>query len=110
MDGPISSRRERLFTGSVQAAADPAELNHQKKIVAVRDRQKFSMVVVASLLDNSVNLGGLARTCEIFNAEKLILNDLGATQTTQFQNAAVTATQHLCIEEVHREVLPQYIE
>ena len=84
VDGPISSRRERLFTGPAQAAAGPAELNHQKKIVAVRDRQKFGMVVVASLLDNSVNLGGLARTCEIFNAEKLVLNDLGATQTTQF--------------------------
>ena len=67
------------------------------------------MIVVASLLDNSVNLGGLARTCEIFNAEKLVLNDVSATQTTQVQNAAVTATQHLCIEEVRREAIPQYI-
>lgn len=79
MDGPISSQRERLFTGVTSTPASPAEPNHQKKIIAVRDRQKFGLVVVASLLDNSVNLGGLARTCEIFNAEKLVLNDISAT-------------------------------
>lgn len=79
VDNPIASRRERLFTGAAVTTTNPAELNHQKKIVAVRDRQKFNMVVVASLLDNSVNLGGLARTCEIFNAEKLVLNDASAT-------------------------------
>ena len=33
------------------------------------------LIMVASLIDRAPNLGGLSRTCEIFGAGKLILNN-----------------------------------
>lgn len=36
-------------------------------------KQRQSIIVVASLIDNTPNIAGLVRTCEIFNVEAVSL-------------------------------------
>lgn len=43
------------------------------------------LIVVASLITRLANLGGLSRTCEIFGAEKLILDSIKHTESQEFQ-------------------------
>ena len=51
-----------------------------------------SVIVVASLVSKVPNLAGLARTCEIFSAQQLLVADLKRTQADpEFQNISVTA-------------------
>jgi hypothetical protein len=53
------------------------------------------MVVVASLLEKVPNLGGLTRTCEIFQAEALVLGDLAVARDPEFTSVSVTAEHHV---------------
>ena len=39
------------------------------------------MIVIATLVDKPANLGGLSRTCEIFDAGKLVVADLKVSAT-----------------------------
>ena len=43
------------------------------------DRVRHEIIVIASLIDKPTNLGGLARTCEIFNVTSLIVPDMRVT-------------------------------
>ena len=56
--------------------------------------------MVASLLDKPPNLGGLCRTCEIFNVEKFVVDSLAVIQEPTFSSLALTAHQWLPMEEV----------
>lgn len=66
-------------------------------------RVRQSVVVCASLVDKIPNLGGLARTCEIFNIGQLLLGDMKITQDKSFQGVAVTADKWLPMAEVKAE-------
>jgi tRNA guanosine-2'-O-methyltransferase len=46
------------------------------------------------------NLGGLARTCEIFQAKSMVLSDKKILKDKQFQNVSVTAENWLEFDEV----------
>eukprot|EP00211_Chloroparvula_japonica_P000735 CAMPEP_0119129616 /NCGR_PEP_ID=MMETSP1310-20130426/7288_1 /TAXON_ID=464262 /ORGANISM="Genus nov. species nov., Strain RCC2339" /LENGTH=1565 /DNA_ID=CAMNT_0007120049 /DNA_START=89 /DNA_END=4786 /DNA_ORIENTATION=- len=62
--------------------------------------ERQHLIVVASLLENIPNLGGLARTCEIFRVGKLIVPDLTYIQNPTFQSLAVSSETWVPIEEV----------
>lgn len=51
----------------------------------VKVQARSGLVVVASLLSKEANLGGLARTCEIFGAQELVLANLKTIETREFQ-------------------------
>lgn len=72
--------------------------NVQRKIVPIKELfpeyssetkskplTEHGLVVVASLITRLANLGGLSRTCEIFSAEKLILDSIRHTENQEFQ-------------------------
>merc|ERR1719210_556710 len=67
------------------------------------------LIIVASLIDRAPNLGGLSRTCEIFGAGKLILNNKKILEDKEFLNTSVTAHQWIPIEEVKVENLAEYL-
>ena len=68
------------------------------------------LIMVASLIDRAPNLGGLSRTCEIFGAGKLILNNKKVINDKDFINTSVTAHQWIDIEEVKIDDLKEYLE
>jgi hypothetical protein len=67
-------------------------------------RKKQKLIVCATFIDKVPNLGGLARTAEIFAAEKLVIPDLRIAKTDSFRGLSVSAGDWIEIEECREEV------
>jgi len=72
-------------------------------------RKRQQVVVVASLIDKIANLAGIARTCEIFAVQKLILSSLAVMKTDTFQGIAVSSDLWLPTEQVKEVELKRYL-
>jgi len=98
------------------------DVNHQRKIdpyygleeleseinprlSRMKNRLRQPLIVVASFIDRATNLGGICRTCEIFNVEKLIMDNMSVIKDEGFQNLSVTSDRWQPIEEVKPENL-----
>lgn len=66
--------------------------------------RKQQLVVCASLIDKVPNLAGLARTAEIFAADRLIIPDKSVCVMDNFQSISVGAGDWIEIEQVRPEV------
>jgi tRNA guanosine-2'-O-methyltransferase len=55
-------------------------------------------------------MGGLARTCEIFNASKLVVDDVAVTRTAEFQGVSMAAEHWLPIEGVSIARLYEWLQ
>ena len=67
------------------------------------------MIIVASLIDKVPNLAGLSRTCEIMNAECLVIGNKTVCETDEFRCVSVTSEKWLPIHEVQEKDLLSYI-
>ncbi|KAL3662184.1 hypothetical protein V7S43_012983 [Phytophthora oleae] len=66
-----------------------------------RQRPRQPLIMCASFVDKIPNLAGLARTCEIFNAQKLIVPNLRtAEKDATFATVSATAHKWMPLEEV----------
>ena len=72
--------------------------------------QRASIIVVASLIDKIPNLAGLARSCEVFRAESLVLSDRSVIKNQSFASISVTAEDWIQIEEVKPVALVPWLE
>ncbi|KAF2742199.1 hypothetical protein M011DRAFT_293158 [Sporormia fimetaria CBS 119925] len=68
-----------------------------------------SVILVASLIDNPTNLGGLSRISESFGLEALCINSLAHVGSKDFQSTAVTSHKHLPIHELKIPDVPAYL-
>jgi tRNA guanosine-2'-O-methyltransferase len=75
-----------------------------KKLRNAAGRRKQPLIVCASLIDKVPNLGGLARTSEIFAADKLIVPDIRLTKMDNFKSLTVGAHEWIDIEECKEQV------
>eukprot|EP01101_Sappina_pedata_P002753 TRINITY_DN12965_c0_g1_i1.p1 TRINITY_DN12965_c0_g1~~TRINITY_DN12965_c0_g1_i1.p1 ORF type:complete len:264 (+),score=105.13 TRINITY_DN12965_c0_g1_i1:292-1083(+) len=80
---------------------------HRAHQVLSSDRQ--SIIFVASLIEKIPNLAGLSRTCEIFKAEALALDNILVERDAYFQSISVTASKWLPLVEVKREEIKGYL-
>ena len=93
--------------------------NYQRKILpweelesSMREqkkRQRNEIIVVASLIDRIPNLAGLTRTCEIMNAQALVIGNRLVVKSQEFESIAVTAQKWLPIYEVAERRLSDYL-
>ena len=67
-------------------------------------------MVVATLVGKAPNLGGLARTSEVFNASKLVVADLAVTRSHEFAGVSMGAEQWLPIEAVPEAQLRPWLQ
>lgn len=58
------------------------------------------LIVVASLITRAPNLGGLARTCEIFACENYIIESLNLIENSEFKALSKTAEKWMKVSEV----------
>jgi tRNA G18 (ribose-2'-O)-methylase SpoU len=63
-------------------------------------RPRNHLIVVASLIDRLPNLAGLCRTCEIFNAEQLIIPSLKIKEDPGFSTISVSSDRWMPMDEV----------
>lgn len=75
----------------------------------LQDKQPASVVLVASLIDNPTNLGGLSRISESFGLETLYINDIKKTAHKDFKATSVTSEKHLPIKELREANVPDFI-
>ncbi|XP_034942852.1 probable methyltransferase TARBP1 isoform X2 [Chelonus insularis] len=67
------------------------------------------MIVVASLIDGMPNLGGLARTAEIFGIREIIIESLNYVENKEFQTLSVSADKWIKITEVKVHNLKNFL-
>lgn len=95
--------QERKGAVAKLAAADAAAAG--AGINAGTGRERRPLIVCASLVDKMPNLAGLCRTCEVFNAEALVVaNKDRLLKDSQFTSVSVTAEQWLPLWDVAPEV------
>ena len=99
-------QRKRVPFDELKMALTEAAASKQRN-AAGRARQ--SLVVVASLVDKVTNLAGIARTCEIFAVQALVLPSLAVVETDAFLGVAVSAADWVPLEEVLPAGLPSYL-
>jgi hypothetical protein len=101
--GPAAAMRAGALDGIEGLLVTEGESQSMRKRRVQMSKQKQELVVVASLLDKTPNLGGLARTCEIFQASRLVLNDINVRNDTMFKQLAVTADRWIDMQQVCEE-------
>ncbi|GLI70009.1 hypothetical protein VaNZ11_014743 [Volvox africanus] len=93
-----------------QEEAEEAEAAQDWKSSSGGRQLRHDVLLVASLIDKLPNLAGLARTCEVLGAGRLVLADLAATRDPLFTSVSVTAEQWLPMEEVKPAALLAWLE
>ena len=92
---------------------DELQLNLQSEVLSrqlnAAGRKRQEVVICASLIDKVTNLAGIARTCEIFAVQELVLANLGVVQSDAFQGIAVSCDQWLPMSEVPVHGLSAYL-
>lgn len=81
---------------AMQARSGTTELD----TVNVRNKRRQPVILCASLVDKTPNLAGLARTCEIFNAQALVVPNARVCDDALFSTISVTASKWMPIEQV----------
>ena len=71
-----------------------------------RQSQRHDLIVCASLIDKTPNLGGLCRTCEIFGASKLTIGSYRYLDDSQFKSLSVSSERWMNVEQI----MPRYLE
>jgi tRNA guanosine-2'-O-methyltransferase len=92
----VNFQRKIIPIDELNVALD--SLNEQK-YRNLSGRRKQKLIVCATLIDKVPNLGGLARTCEIFALDRLVVPDLQITKMDNFKNLCVGAGDWIEIEE-----------
>lgn len=80
------------------------ENERQQRLLNAIGKQKHPLIICASLLSKAPNLGGVARTAEIFAAHSLVIADMTLINKDSFQATSVGAADWIDIEEVNEAV------
>lgn len=93
--------------------------NLQKKILpnndlVVGDENKTKhhpeLILIASLVGSAANLGGIARTCEIYGIKQLVVSDRKVLTSREFKSLSMTSEYWVDVLEVKQDNLEVYLE
>ncbi|KAI6810937.1 hypothetical protein KC332_g4919 [Hortaea werneckii] len=71
--------------------------------------RRNDLIVIASLVDNPYNLGGLSRVSEIFAASEMHLQNHHVTGNRDFTNVSVSSHLHFPIMQLSAPNVPEYL-
>ncbi|XP_050526814.1 uncharacterized protein LOC126897321 isoform X3 [Daktulosphaira vitifoliae] len=102
-------------SGMANEITIPGNTHHaQRKYIPVKSHddktKKSSLIVVASLIEKLTNLGGLARTCQVFGVSTLIVDNITCIEKREFTALSMTAEKHQNIVEVRVKNLRSYLQ
>jgi tRNA guanosine-2'-O-methyltransferase len=78
---------------------------HEQKLCNAAGKKKQKLIVCATLIDKVPNLAGLARTCEIFAAQMLVMPNLLVKKQDDFKSISASANDWIEMEECKEEDL-----
>ncbi|PSN65982.1 hypothetical protein BS50DRAFT_495070 [Corynespora cassiicola Philippines] len=73
------------------------------------NRRPASVILIASLIDNPTNLGGLSRISESFGLEALYIDDLKKMGHKDFKATSVTSEKHFPIHELKVHAVSDFL-
>jgi tRNA guanosine-2'-O-methyltransferase len=88
---------------------DMNSLHPQSGPPSAHSQRPASVILVASLIDNPTNLGGLSRISESFGLEALYINELRHIAHKDFKATSVTSEKHFPIHELKPVGVPQFL-
>lgn len=100
-DGNVNFQRKIIPLDSLGLAL---EESRDKQLRNASGRKRQQLIVCASLIDKVPNLAGLARTAEIFAAERLVVPDISVCKMDNFKSISVGAGEWIKIEECKEDV------
>ncbi|KAG9191364.1 tRNA guanosine-2'-O-methyltransferase [Alternaria panax] len=74
-----------------------------------QNQRPSSVMLIASLIDNPTNLGGLSRISESFGLESLYIDDLKKVAHKDFKATSVRSEKHLSIKELKEVSVPAFL-
>lgn len=74
-----------------------------------QDARPASVILIASLIDNPTNLGGLSRISESFGLKALYIDDLKKVAHKDFKATSVTSEKHFPIHELKVPAIPEFL-
>lgn len=99
--GQVNFQRKIIPVDALNLALEEAK---ERKRRNAAGRHKQNLIVCASLIDKAQNLGGLARTSEIFAADRLVIPNLEIAKMDNFRNLSASAGDLIQIEECKEKV------
>ena len=75
------------------------DLNNMNRKKSSFDKNT-GLILVSTLIDKGTNLGGISRTCEIFNVKEFVIGSIKYLEDKTFQSLSVTSEKWLNIKEV----------
>ncbi|XP_026751999.3 uncharacterized protein LOC113512367 [Galleria mellonella] len=103
---------EPELTGTIQKKYIPWKNMSDVNVYEIKKKRESpsDLIVIASLIDKLPNLGGMARTSEVFGVKTYVVDSLRHLQDKQFQNLSVSAERWIDVEEVRPGIaLKQYL-
>ncbi len=82
----------------------------QKADMFKSESRQSKLILCASLIDRTPNLGGLCRTCEIFGVSTLTVGALRYLDDANFKSLSVSSEKWLDIQQVLPRHLPNYLK
>ncbi|KAF2396751.1 alpha/beta knot [Trichodelitschia bisporula] len=73
------------------------------------DPNHSAPILIASLVEMAVNLGGLSRIADIFGAFEMHVHDKVALKTAEFQSVSVASDKHVSVVETKKENIAAYL-
>lgn len=92
-----------------KATFDLSSLHPTPGPPSTQTHRPTSIILVASLIDNPTNLGGLSRISESFGLEALYIDDLKKTAHKDFKATSVTSEKHFPIRQLKVGDVPGFL-
>jgi tRNA guanosine-2'-O-methyltransferase len=92
-----------------KSSFDPLSLLAASGPPSTQSHRPASIILVASLIDNPTNLGGLSRISESFGIEALYIDDVRKIAHKDFKATSVTSEKHFPIRELKVEGVPGFL-
>uniref|UniRef100_A0A2A4K8N7 tRNA (guanosine(18)-2'-O)-methyltransferase TARBP1 n=1 Tax=Heliothis virescens TaxID=7102 RepID=A0A2A4K8N7_HELVI len=98
----IKSADDSEYLGTIQKKYIPWRNMSEVNVydAGKKNENPSNLIVVASLIDKLPNLGGMARTSEVFGVQTYVVDSLRHLQDKQFQGLSVSAERWINVEEV----------
>jgi tRNA guanosine-2'-O-methyltransferase len=97
------------ITLQTKAGIDLDNLHPPTGPPSTQNQRPASVMLVASLIDNPTNLGGLSRISESFGLEALYIDDLKKVAHKDFKATSVRSEKHLAIKELKEGGVPGFL-
>ncbi|KAL3806015.1 hypothetical protein ACHAXA_007449 [Cyclostephanos tholiformis] len=82
---------------------------HEQRFCNAAGKKKQKLIVCATLIDKVPNLAGLARTCEIFSAQMLVIHNLLVKKQDDFKSISASVNDWIEMEECKKEDLLSWL-